>query len=373
MRIGVLKEIKDHECRVGLTPDSVRALIAHQQTVLVEQGAGVEAGFSNEAYQAAGARIVLSAAEIFLESDLIIKVKEPQSVEYQQLRSGQILMAFLHLAPDLKQARGLLSAKCTAFAYETLMDEKGRLPLLAPMSEIAGRLSIQAAAHFLLKDQGGSGVLLSQVSGVHPAKVVVLGGGVAGTAAIRSAVSLGANVVVLDTAVSQLQALKVTFQDQLTTTLSSGTAIAEALKGADVLVGAVLIPGAAAPKIVPRALLAHLNKGSVVVDLAIDQGGCFESSRPTTYSAPIYREEGILHYCVTNMPAGVPKTASIALNKATLPFILELVDKGAKRAVLENPLLQSSLNIHNGHITHLKVAEALKLPFLGADRVFSSC
>ena len=372
MRIGVPKEIKDHEYRVGLTPESVNALNEHHHTVLIEQGAGAEAGFSDEAYQAAGARIVSNAIDIFLQSDFIVKVKEPQPVEYQQLRPGQILMAFLHLAPDIEQAQGLLSARCTAFAYETLMDEKGRLPLLAPMSEIAGRLSIQAAAHLLLKNQGGSGVLLSHVSGVHPAKVVILGGGVAGTAAIRSAVGLGANVVVLDTSLSQLQTLESAFSKQITTMLSSASTTAEALKGADVLIGAVLVPGASAPKVVSRALLAVLNQRSVMIDLAIDQGGCFETSHPTTYSEPIYREEGITHYCVTNMPAGVPKTASIALNKATLPFILEVANQGAKRAALENLLLQSSLNVHDGHITHLKVAEALKLPFVGADEALSS-
>jgi len=361
MQIGVPKEIKDHEYRVGLTPDSVKALVSELHQVFIEQGAGVEAGFVDEAYEAAGAHIVSSAAAIFEKADLIVKVKEPQPIEYQQLRSGQILAAFLHLAPDIQQAKGLLASGCTAFAYETLMDEQGKLPLLAPMSEIAGALAIQAAAYFLLKTEGGSGVLLSQITKVNKAKVVVLGGGVAGTAAIRGAVGLGCDVTVLDKSLMQLENLEEMFQDRITRVLADPTAIAEAVSGADVLIGAVLVPGGAAPKVISRDLLRTLNKNAVIVDLAIDQGGCFETSRATTYSQPIYIEEGIVHYCVTNMPAGVPKTASIALNQATLPFILLLANKGVNQAIVENASLKSSLNIYAGQLMHAGVAASLKI------------
>ena len=361
MQIGVPKEIKDHEYRVGLTPESVKVLVSHHHHVFIEQGAGAAAGFSDEIYKAMGAEIVPFSADIFQKSDLIVKVKEPQPIEYQQLRSEQILAAFLHLAPDIQQAKGLLASGCSAFAYETLMDEKGKLPLLAPMSEIAGALSIQVAAYFLLKTQGGSGVLLSQISKGDKTKVVVLGAGVAGTAAVRAAVGLGATVTVLDKSLAQLESLGKIFESKVKRVVVNPAALEEAVEGADILIGAVLVPGRSAPKVITRELLKKLNKNSVVVDLAIDQGGCFETSRATTYSQPTYLEEDIVHYCVTNMPAGVPKTASIALNRATLPFITLLANKGVEKAILESAALKSSLNIHKAQLMHEGVAASLKI------------
>ncbi|HEV2523573.1 MAG TPA: alanine dehydrogenase, partial [Gammaproteobacteria bacterium] len=323
MRIGVPKEIKEQEYRVGMTPDSVRALINRGHTVLVQQSAGFEAGFSDEAYTLAGAELVSTADKIFATAELIIKVKELQPQECQELRKDQVLFAYLHLAPDPVQAELLLASGCVAIAYETVTDDQGRLPLLMPSSAVAGHLSVQAGAHCLEKTQGGRGVLLGEVVGAPAGKVVILGGGVVGTEALRVALGMGANVVVLDKSLSRLKVLETLFADsKLTTGDAKREVIEEHIRTADLVIGAVLVPGATAPKLVSRAMLRQMRVRSVIIDVSIDQGGCFETSHATTHAAPTFFEEGVLHYCVANMPAGVPHTATLALNNATLPFII---------------------------------------------------
>lgn len=360
MRIGVPKEIKEQEYRVGMTPGSVQELTNRGHTVLVQQGAGVEAGFLDEAYHLAGAILVATAGEIFGTTELIIKVKEPQPQECKQLRKDQVIFTYLHLAPDPIQAELLLASGCIAIAYETVTDDQGGLPLLMPMSEVAGRLSVQAGAHCLEKTQGGRGVLLGEVAGVPPAKVVILGGGVVGTQALRVALGMGANVVVLDKSLNRLKLLETIFvNSKLTTSLANMEAIEEHISGADLVIGAVLTPGATAPKLLSRAMLHQMRSRSVVVDVSIDQGGCFETSHVTTHASPTFFEEGILHYCVANMPAGVPRTATLALNNATLPFIIALAEKGYRVACVENSHLLKGLNICQGKITHETVALAL--------------
>lgn len=366
MHIGVPKEIKNNEYRVGMTPASVRELVKRGHTVTVEHHAGIDINFSDDDYSFVGANIVFEAAEVFKMADMIVKVKEPQKEEYKRLREGQIVFAYLHLAPDPEQAEGLLASKCVAIAYETVTDIQGGLPLLAPMSEVAGRLSVQAGAHCLEKAQGGRGILLGGVPGVQPAKVVILGGGVVGTQAVQIALGMGADVFVLDNSLKRLRELNAQFGNQLSTCYATTDAIEEHLLNADLVIGAVLIPGGTAPKLVSRTLLRKMRSGAVVVDVAIDQGGCFETSRPTSYSSPTYVEDGIVHYCVPNMPAGVPYTSTFALNNATLPFIVMLADLGYKQACYQNPYLLNGLNIYAGHVTHRAVAMALNKPYVTA-------
>jgi alanine dehydrogenase len=362
MRVGVPKEIKVQEYRVGLTPGAVREYVTAGHHVTVETGAGSGIGASDEVYQRAGAAIAESATDIFANSDMIVKVKEPQRSEWTQLREGQILFTYLHLAPDPEQAKGLLATGCTAIAYETVTDAAGHLPLLAPMSEVAGRLAIEAAGAALKRSAGGRGLLLGGVPGVQPARLVVLGGGVVGTQAARMAAGLGAEVTVIDRSIPRLRELDDLFVGRVRTRFSTIESVEEEVFNADVVIGAVLVPGASAPMLVTRAMLKSMRPGAVLVDVAIDQGGCFETSHPTTHTDPTYQVDGIVHYCVANMPGAVPVTSSQALNNATLPFGLMLADKGFA-AVLENPHLRNGLNVHRGRITNKAVAESLGLEF----------
>ena len=362
MLVGVAKEIKSGEARVGLTPGAVGEYVAHGHQVLVETKAGAGIDADDAAYVAAGATIAKDAAEVFAKADMVVKVKEPQPKEWAQLRPGQILFTYLHLAADAAQTRGLIGSGATAIAYETVTDAHGGLPLLAPMSEVAGRLSIQAAATALQKPNGGRGVLLGGVPGVAPGKVVVLGGGVVGTQAARMAVGLGAEVTILDKSLPRLRALDDLFAGRVRTRFSTREAVAEEVFSADAVIGAVLIPGASAPKLVTRKMLSGMKPGAVLVDVAIDQGGCFETSHATTHAEPTYVVDGIVHYCVANMPGAVPLTSSHALNHATLPFGLALADHGLA-ALAKNPHLRAGLNVHRGKITHKAVAESLGLAF----------
>jgi len=358
MRIGVPTEIKNREYRVGLVPDSVKELTSRGHSVLVQSGAGAGIGSDDDAYRAVGAEIAPDAAAVFANSDMIVKVKEPQEVEWKMLRSDQILFTYLHLAPDPAQTIGLMESGCTAIAYETVTDAQGGLPLLAPMSEVAGRLSIIEGGYFLKKTGGGRGLLLSGVPGTDPANIVILGGGVVGTNAAKLAVGVGANVTILDRSVPRLRYLDDVFGGSLTTKFSTGKAIEDALATADLVIGAVLIPGAAAPRLVRREHLGMMRPGAVLCDVAIDQGGCFETSKATTHEDPVYDIDGIVHYCVANMPGSVPLTSSHALNNATLPFTLSLADKGLK-ALDENSHLMAGLNVQAGKIVHPAVIEAL--------------
>lgn len=362
-RIGVPKEIKNHEYRVGLTPASVRELAADGHALLVQSGAGAEIGFSDEAYRAAGAEIAETAEEVFAKAELIVKVKEPQPAECRRLRPDQVLFTYLHLAPDPEQARLLMESGCTAIAYETVTDRTGRLPLLAPMSEIAGRMAIQVGAVALQKSNGGSGILLGGVPGVLPGKVLVIGGGVVGTNAARMAMGLGADVTIADRSVPRLAQIDDLFGPRLKTVYASADALDRLVADADLVVGAVLVPGAAAPKLVRRDQLSGMRRGSVLVDVAIDQGGCFETSHATTHSDPTYVVDGVVHYCVANMPGAVARTSTEALNHATLPFVQALAGKGWKRALAEDPHLLAGLNVQAGRLTYRAVAEALGQPF----------
>ncbi|ACM01941.1 alanine dehydrogenase [Cereibacter sphaeroides] len=364
MRIGCPKEIKPQEFRVGLTPHAAREAASHRHEVLVEAGAGAGAGFSDEDYRAAGARLVDTAEELFAAAELIVKVKEPQPVERQRLREGQLLFTYLHLAPDPEQTRDLMASGVTAIAYETVTDTRGGLPLLAPMSEVAGRLAPQVGAWTLQKANGGRGVLLGGVPGVGPAKVVVIGGGVVGTHAARIAAGMGADVTVLDRSLPRLRALDEAFGTLFRTSYASSGTTAELVTAADLVIGAVLIPGAAAPKLVSRAQLGTMKPGAAIVDVAIDQGGCFETSRPTTHQDPIYEVDGVMHYCVANMPGAVARTSTLALGNATMPFLLALADKGWKRACEEDPHLLAGLNTHAGHLTYYAVGRALEIDVL---------
>jgi alanine dehydrogenase len=366
MRVGVPKEIKDHEDRVGLVPSSVAELVHHGHEVLVERGAGVGAGLGDDQYVAAGARIVDKAEEVFAESEMIVKVKEPLAVERKRLRRGQVLFTYLHLAPDREQTEELLKSGVTAIAYETVTSPTGTLPLLTPMSEVAGRLAPQVGAHYLERAAGGRGVLLGGVPGVPPAEVVVLGGGVSGTHAATIALGMGATVFVVDRSAEVLRRLAAQFPG-LRTIFSTRDALGAILRRADLLVGAVLVPGAAAPKLVTREMVASMKPNSVIVDIAIDQGGCCETSRPTSHSNPTYVEEGVIHYCVTNMPGAVARTSTFALNNATLPFALALADKGWRKAIADDAHLRNGLNVHEGKVTCRPVAEALGLPFTSPE------
>ena len=359
MRIGVPKEIKDHEFRVGLTPAGVRELVQHGHEVLVERAAGHAIGLDDALYEAAGAQIVGDAAGVYERGELIIKVKEPQPAECRQLRQGQTLFAYLHLAADPGLTEALLDSGCTAIAYETVVDALGRLPLLAPMSEVAGRMAIQAGAHCLEMVHGGRGTLLAGVPGVESGHVVVLGGGVVGSNAARIAMGFGARVTLLDRSLPRLQELDDRFGSRLTTLQAHREHIESAVLAADLVVGAVLLPGASAPKLVGRELVRAMKRGSVVVDVSIDQGGCVATSRPTTHAEPTYIEEEVVHYCVSNMPGAVARTSTFALTNATLPFALELANKGVERAVAENRMLADGLNLHRGMVTHPAVAESL--------------
>jgi len=359
MLIGVPKEIKNHEYRVGLTPASVKEFVAHNHSVMVERDAGAAIGFSNDDYIAAGAMIVDSAATIFADAEMIIKVKEPQPDECRQLRPGQTLFTYLHLAPDPLQTQLLAESGATCIAYETVTDDRGSLPLLAPMSEVAGRMSVQAGAHYLEKAYGGSGTLLGGVPGVEPGHVMVIGGGVVGINAAKMAVGLGARVTLFDRSLPRLRQLDDLFAGRVQCVYSTEDAIEKALPTADLVIGAVLVPGAAAPKLLKREHLKMMTKGSVVVDVAIDQGGCFETSRATTHQDPIFLVDDIVHYCVANMPGGVARTSTIALNNATLPFGLALANKGPIKAMSDDPHLLNGLNVYQGKVTVKAVVEAL--------------
>ncbi len=359
MRVGVTKEIKNHEYRVGLTPGGVSALVRAGHSVMVEAQAGAGVGFTDEMYVKAGGSIIATAAEVFATAEMIVKVKEPQPVEYRQLRPGQILFTYLHLAPDPEQTKGLIASDCVAIAYETVTDDHGGLPLLKPMSEVAGRMSIQAGAHALEKAQGGLGVLLSGVPGVPPARVLVLGGGVVGLNAARMAMGLGAQVTIMDVSLPRLTQIDNDFGPRLITEVSTREHIAAHLPDVDLVIGGVLIPGAAAPKLITRDMLSLMRPGSVIVDVAIDQGGCLETARATTHQEPTYVVDGVVHYCVANMPGGVARTSTLALTNATLPFVLQLANKGYQAALKENHHLANGLNIHRGKLTYEAVAREL--------------
>jgi alanine dehydrogenase len=367
MKIGCPKEIKPQEFRVGMTPIAAREAVAHGHEVLVETGAGLGAGFADADYIAAGAKIAADAAEVFTKSEMIVKVKEPQAVERARLREGQVLFTYLHLAPDPEQTKDLLASGVTAIAYETVTDDRGGLPLLAPMSEVAGRLAPQVGAWTLQKANGGRGVLLGGVPGVLPAKVVVIGGGVVGTHAARVAAGMGADVTILDRSVPRLRYLDDIFHGTVKTGYASAGLTADLVAEADMVIGAVLIPGAAAPKLVTRAQLKTMKPGAAIVDVAIDQGGCFETSRATTHQDPIYEVDGILHYCVANMPGAVARTSTLALGNATMPFMLALADKGWKRACAEDKHLLNGLNTHKGKLTYAAVGTALGLPSISGQ------
>lgn len=369
MLIGVPKEIKSQEFRVGMVPSSVRELITMGHKVLVEKNAGLGIGIMDSDYQAVGAEVVDSPEEIFAKADMVVKVKEPQPHECKMLREGQILFTYLHLAPDPTQTQLLIDSGCVAIAYETVTDKFGHLPLLSPMSEVAGRLSIQAGARSLEKAAGGKGILLGGVPGVEPANVVILGGGVVGTNAIRMAVGVEANVTVLDRSLIRLKELDLQFGASLNTIYSTVDTIEQYVLNADLVIGAVLVPGAAAPKLLTKDMISKMQSGTVIVDVAIDQGGCFETSHPTTHAEPTYVLNGVVHYCVANMPGAVPRTATFALNNATLPFIVALANKGYRQALRDDPHLANGLNVHYGDVTYQAVAEIMNKPYVPAHTI----
>ena len=362
MKIGVPKEIKNREYRVGLTPPSVAELIARGHEAIVETGAGSGIDFSDDDYRAIGATIAPNAAEVFKAADMIVKVKEPQAQEIALLEPRHILFTYLHLAADKPQAEGLMKSGATCIAYETVTSRSGALPLLKPMSEVAGRMSIQVGAHYLEKEQGGRGVLLGGVPGVAPARVAILGGGVAGVNAAQMAVGLRADVTIYDINNDRLAELDMFFGSQIKTAYASKAAIAAAVQNAALVIGAVLVPGASAPKLVTRDMLKTMKRGSVLVDIAIDQGGCFETSHATTHDDPVFEVDGVIHYCVANMPGAVARTSAFALNNATLPFVVKLADLGAEAAMAADPHLAAGLNVAGGKIRYAAVAESLELP-----------
>ncbi len=367
MRIGVPKEIKNHEYRVGLVPAVVRELTTRGHEVFVEHCAGEGINLLDEDYEAAGAKILPDAAAVFDAAEMIVKVKEPQAEERAMLRADHVLFTYLHLAPDAAQTKDLVDSGATCIAYETVTDARGRLPLLAPMSEVAGRLSIQAGAQTLEKSKGGAGVLLGGVPGVEPAKVTIIGGGVVGLNAAQMAVGLGANVTILDRSLDVLRQLDQQFDTRIQTVFSNTEAIEKHVSEADLVIGGVLVRGAAAPKLVTRENLKSMAPGSVVVDVAIDQGGCFETSRPTTHADPTFVVEDVVHYCVANMPGAVPRTSTFALNNATQPFVLALANKGAEQALVEDPHLLNGLNVYQGIVTCEEVADALGYQYQAAS------
>ena len=372
MKIGCPTEIKPQEFRVGMTPNAAQEAVGHGHDVIIQAGAGIGAGFVDADYQAAGAVIIDTAEEIFATADMIVKVKEPQAGERKMLREGQLLFTYLHLAPDPAQTKDLIESGCTAIAYETVTDRNGGLPLLAPMSEVAGRLAPQVGAYTLQKANGGRGVLMGGVPGVGPAKVLVLGGGVVGTHAARVAAGMGADVTVLDRSLPRLRYLDDVFGNQFNGGYSSAGLLQEHLVQADMVIGAVLIPGAEAPKLVSRAQFADMKPGAVLVDVAIDQGGCFETSKATTHADPIYEVDGIMHYCVANMPGAVARTSTLALGNATMPFMLALANKGWKQACADDPHLLEGLNVHAGQLTYYAVGKALGIDVISPQMLVKS-
>jgi alanine dehydrogenase len=372
MLVGVPKEVKVHEYRVGLPPAGVRELTRHGHRVMVQKDAGTSIGFDDAHYQAGGAVLVDSAAEIFAKADMIVKVKEPQPVEWRMLREEQVLFTYLHLAPDPEQTKGLIASGVIAIAYETVTDAHGGLPLLAPMSEVAGRMSIHAGAGCLEKAKGGRGVLIGGVPGVAPADVVIIGGGVVGTQAARMAAGMGANVAIIERSIPRMRYLDDIFGGRVATIYSTAQSIDEYVTSADLVVGGVLIAGAAAPKLVKRDMLKRMRRGAVVVDVAIDQGGCFETSRPTTHADPTYEVDGIIHYCVANMPGAVARTSTLALSNATLPFVMALADKGYRKALLDDPHLLNGLNVHRGRVTFEAVARDLGHQYVAAREALAA-
>lgn len=367
MRVGVPREIKIHEYRVGLTPMGAAELVQAGHEVFVETKAGDGVGFADSAYEAAGAKILPDADAVFKSAELIVKVKEPQPIEYARLTPEHTLFTYLHLAPDPEQTKGLMASGCIAIAYETVTDSEGRLPLLKPMSEVAGRMSIQVGATALEKSHGGRGMLLGGVPGVAPAKVVILGGGVSGTHAAEMAIGMRADVTIFDRSIKRLAELDAQFQGKVKTAFSTSAAVEEAVIGADLVIGAVLIPGAAAPKLVTREMLKKMKDGAVLVDIAIDQGGCFETSKPTTHQSPTFIVDGVVHYCVANMPGAVARTSTLALTNATLPFTLAIANKGAKKAMNDDPHLARGLNVAEGHVTYEPVARDLGHKYVKPD------
>ena len=363
MIIGVPKEIKTLENRVGLVPNSVRELTAHAHDVLVETDAGCGVGFNDKAYIDAGASIVKTAEEVFAKAEMIVKVKEPQLNECAMLRPGQTLFTYLHLAADKPQAEALCKSGCLAIAYETVTNDRGTLPLLQPMSEVAGRMSVQVGATCLEKTHGGAGVLLGGVPGVDAAEVVILGGGVAGENALQMAIGARANIIIFEKSIPRIAELDRMYGDKVQVSYSTKLAVEEAVLKADLVIGAVLIPGASAPKLVTRDMLARMQDGAVLVDIAIDQGGCFETSKPTTHDEPTYVVDGVVHYCVANMPGGVPKTSAIALNNATLPYVLKLANQGAKAALEADEHLRNGVNVQDGYVTYEAVARDLDMEY----------
>ena len=372
MRIGVPTEIKAREYRVGVTPGGAREFVHHGHSVLVQSGAGEGIGLTDDDYRSAGAEIADDAAQVFAQADMIIKVKEPQAVECKMLRPGQVLFTYLHLAPDPEQTKALVESGCIAIAYETVTDSKGTLPLLTPMSEVAGRMSIQAGAHSLERAQGGNGTLIGGVPGVPPANVAILGGGVVGYNAARMAVGLGANVNIIDRSIPRLKALDEMFDGRLTTLFSTQDSLEHSLRNADLVIGAVLLPGAAAPKLIRREHLSVMRSRAVIVDVAIDQGGCAETSKPTTHDNPTYIVDDVVHYCVANMPGAVARTSTFALTNATLPFAVALADKGYKKALQDDVHLRAGLNVHTGKVTCQAVAEALDYVYVPAEDVLTA-
>ena len=371
MHIGCPKEIKPQEFRVGLTPNAAREAVAHGHTVTVETACGLGSGFPDQDYIDAGASIVGTAKEVFDAADMIVKVKEPQAVERKMLREGQILFTYLHLAPDPEQTHDLIASGATCIAYETVTDDRGGLPLLAPMSEVAGRLAPQVGAWTLQKANGGRGVLMGGVPGVGPAKVMVIGGGVVGTHAAKIAAGMGADVTVLDRSLPRLRYLDDVFGGTFKTSYASAGNTIELARQADMIIGAVLSPGAAAPKLISRAQLSELKPGAALVDVAIDQGGCFETSKATTHQDPVYEVDGIMHYCVANMPGAVARTSTIALGNATMPFMLALAKKGWKQACQDDKHLRAGLNVHAGQLTYEAVGTALNLPWITAEQAMA--
>lgn len=371
MKIGVPKEIKAREYRVGLTPAGVRELVGHGHAVAVQTGAGEGIGLNDDAYITAGADILESAQAVFDAAELIVKVKEPQPEECRMLREGQVLFTYLHLAPDPTQTELLVASGCTAIAYETVTDSHGGLPLLRPMSEVAGRMSIQAGAHALERAQGGNGTLIGGVPGVAPANVCIIGGGVVGYSAARMAVGLGADVNIIDRSLPRLRELDELFQGRMTTLFSTADALEHSIRHADLVIGAVLLPGAAAPKLISRDMLGMMRSRAVIVDVAIDQGGCTETSKATTHDNPTYVVDDVVHYCVANMPGAVARTSTFALTNATLPFVVQLADKGMRRALQDNEFLRNGLNVHRGQVTYQAVAEALGYDYRPAEDVLS--
>ncbi len=371
MLVGLPKEIKDNEYRVGLTPAGVRALTDAGHKVIVERDAGAGSGFENELYERAGAQIIETADEVWGAAEMIVKVKEPIAPEYPRMREGQLLFTYLHLAPDQELTKQLLERKVTGVAYETITDRKGTLPLLTPMSEVAGRMAVQVGAHYLEKMSGGRGILLGGVPGVPAARVVILGGGVVGTNAAKIAVGMGAHVTIIDKSLDRLRELDDIFLTKISTLASSAYMIQDAISEADLIIGAVLVPGAAAPRLVTRNMLKEVPNGAVIVDVAVDQGGCIETTHPTTHSDPTYYVEGVLHYCVANMPGAVPRTSTFALTNATLPYVLQLANRGFLDAVARDPGLKEGVNTYAGKLTYEAVATAQGLDYTPLDNIIS--